>query len=275
MTKNITILGLDGSGKSTLVKSILKSSPIDVKDIALINAPNYHEIENAPMSDLSKTLEVFSTVCDQLKSYELKAFSLYLQATLFGVVEKAILKNSNPKLIISQRNPMLDSLVYGDFYVKIIHKAISQSTYEEKIINLLEKNNCSFTKVQDWYDMHTQRLGVKLPFWEFPLEIKRIYQASWEELLIKLVDHYQTKLPDVILYIEVDPNVAMGKIDDRNKDTTQKELHESAENLKVIRDNYERMLTFVKEKHPKIQILRVDAYGENLAKEIWSKIGKL
>jgi thymidylate kinase len=90
--------------------------------------------------------------------------------------------------------------------------------------------------------------------------------------MAKLIPHYQTILPDCIIYIDADPNMAMSKIDQRNKQDVQKELHESSESLKMLRNNYEKMLQYVAGTYPNIRIIRVNAYGSNIANDIWSKI---
>jgi predicted ATPase len=173
MTKNITILGLDGTGKSTLMKTLLQACPIKVEEIAIINAPNFHEGEDVPLSTLSRHLEIFSSICDSLESFELKATSLYLQATLFGIVENFFKTTLKPKIIISQRNPLLDSLVYGEFYVKMIHSKIDQKKFEPQIIQKLQEQHLSWNKILNWFELHTQRIETQSTFWDFPLEIKK------------------------------------------------------------------------------------------------------
>jgi thymidylate kinase len=269
--KHYTILGIDGSGKTTLINKLMKSSPVPLESVSFITAPNYHEGIDAPFLHLSRDLEKFSSICDELASFELKGISLYLQATLFGVVENFLRTHWKPSMILSQRHPVLDSLVYGDLYVKMIKSSINRDLLENKLKELLQSKNIAFEKIERWFHIHCQRLSINSSFWDFPLEIKRIFSQSWEQLCITLMTHYQTSMPTGIIYIHVDPSVALQKIEGRSDTTdTKKELHETAQGMKILQDNYEKMLTFIEQNYPKIKVIRLEAYGE-LPMNFWDQ----
>ena len=153
MSKHYTILGVDGSGKTELFHRIMATDKLVQHKTTYITAPNYHESLDSPFSDLSNALDIFSRLCDELKSFELKGVSLYLQATLFGVIEEFFINNWQPSIIISQRHPVLDSLVYGALYRQHMTGG-NTSIFQNQLISQLQTREVSWDYILRWFELH-------------------------------------------------------------------------------------------------------------------------
>lgn len=247
--KHITILGVDGSGKSTLMNSLIPKDPS--KRVCLISSPSFHEGRNPLFANLSASLEKFSNASDLFGSFELKALALYLQVSLFGPVEESFIRFWKPDLIISQRHPVLDSLVYGNLYQLYIHKELDELEVSSFMSAHLQTKE--WNEVTTWFALQLERLGLSETFSSYPLYLKTLMGRPKIELIEELKRHYQTTLPDEVYIMDLDPKEALKRLQKRQEQSASgKELHENSELLHLLRNNYLQLAKTLKDLFPSI-----------------------
>lgn len=271
--KHVTILGIDGAGKSTIIQKILKNSSFSSKSYSIINSPAFHEGIDAPFKELSKELEHLSNIADEMGEVELKAMALYLQVSLFGIVEKNFKENWQPKLLISQRHPVLDSVVYGDLYQKMIKGPINQKKVEETLKKNLDQKSASWDRILHWFELLATKLELPLDFWNFPIHLKKIFENKNQNLILELMKHYQTTLPDVVILIDINSELALSRVESRSGE--KKELHESTAYLKILSENYHRLMLFLESSYPQIERITLKADSADYEKINWQKLFNL
>ncbi|WP_419419429.1 hypothetical protein ACNVED_13060 [Legionella sp. D16C41] len=273
MSKHYTILGIDGSGKTALVHRLMATTKITQPSTTFINAPNYHESWDSPFKDLSAKLEIFSSLCDELQSFELKGVALYLQATLFGVIEQFFINNWQPAIILSQRHPVLDSLVYGELYRQHV-KENDTSTLSAQLLSKLQARQVPWDFILRWFELHKQRTKSQSSIWNFSEEILKLFKLDWIRLTVELQFRYQTKMPDGIIYIHPEVETVLANIDRRAEESqSNKELHENLSGLRQLEKNYQKMLNFIKCNYSHVQIFEIPAYDNTQIDKIIQYLG--
>jgi len=136
-TRTIAIVGIDGSGKTTVIRRMLERLPSRWDVVGLINCPDYHEIPNAPLAQLSRDLDAFSQIADGLGDFQLKGVALYLQMTLYGPLSRFVVDTFHPRLLLSARHAVFDSLAYGSLYANIMKKPLDRARHEAALRELL------------------------------------------------------------------------------------------------------------------------------------------
>jgi len=118
--KIFSICGVDGSGKTTLIKNFSNSSP----SITTLRCPQYFESGTHQLDGLARTFEDWSQACDRQQNPALKAMILFLQISLFGVMEQDQMRFApRAKVLLRERDPVLDTLVYAPLYVHVLGSA--------------------------------------------------------------------------------------------------------------------------------------------------------
>jgi len=252
-TKKVALVGIDGAGKSTIMRRFLELAPIPKEKVSALTCPQYHDTKNIPLSDLSGAMDAFSRAADGLGSFELKAAAMVLQMTLFGPIEDFILENYRPEILISERHPIVDSLAYAPFYSSMIKSTpdpISSKKALEPIINDTYEN--AFADILHWQSMQNQRLNQDLSVWDLAEAMRDLFAESPDTIIAELQRQYRTSLPDVVLLLEPGLDVAMERIRARSS-TEEKELHEQAESLGHLQKSYHHTLQMLHQYAPFIQ----------------------
>lgn len=230
MTKRIAVVGIDGCGKSTLVRKLLTPGTMTM------TCPLYHDTPNAPLAELSRQLDVFSRAADQLGSFELKATALYLQMTLYGPVERFLVETFRPEVLISERHALIDSLAYGPFYLQMLKKA------PDRKLEPALREKIDYDPVAKW----AERCGT--PLWDTAMAVRDVFLSP--DAIHGLAQAYQTGLPEVVCFLDIDPEVAIERIKHRE----EKELHEKVEVLAQLRQSYLQVMDFLRP-HVEVKVL--------------------
>ena len=119
--RRIAVVGIDGGGKSTLVRRFLASAPTTRTQV--LTCPLYHETPNAPLGELSRHLERLSHAADRMGSVPLKAAALYLQMSLYGLVEGCLVDAFRPQVLLSERHAVVGTLAYATLYAPWLSQA--------------------------------------------------------------------------------------------------------------------------------------------------------
>ena len=263
----IAIEGIDGSGKSTCFNEIVKTIQDYYDQTSIIKCPNYHEIyKDTPLSEISKILSELSRLADEFKDFTFKTIFQYLQMTLYGSIEKFIIKNFKPEIIISERHAITSTIAYGHFYIKKIKKTTSycsKNDLQKKVHKYFEKiGEKNFSKIKEWLASEQSGFNNKMSFYELNNYLSNLFWNK-DQLIDKLSKEYRTSLPDVTIVIDVDTTVAYQRINQRNQKETL-ELHEEIHQLKKIREEYYEIMKHIKTKVPQKKIYLTN--NDNLKK---------
>src|SRR3954464_6468825 len=97
-TRRISITGIDGSGKTTVIRALRERFAERPASVQAFRAPQYHENPRVPHARLSADIEEMSVLADRLGDPLLKATALLLSVTLYGDVERWFVKEHEPEL---------------------------------------------------------------------------------------------------------------------------------------------------------------------------------
>ncbi len=236
-TRRIAVVGIDGSGKSTVIRRLVELSRSSDGGVAVMNCPLYHETPNAPLAALSRELDAFSRVSDELGSFELKAVSLFLQMTLYGPVERFFLETFRPAILVSERHAVVDSLAYGPFYQRMVRKAPDRAKLEGPLRERLGSD--TWESIQEWHRRECRRLGQEVEFWDLAQHVTGFFRLGGERLTAELGRQYRAELPEAVLLLDLPGATAQARIAQREG---TKELHETSEFLEALRQSYLRVV---------------------------------
>lgn len=233
--KRVAVLGIDGSGKSTIVRRLAGPGTIT------LTCPEYHQTPDAPLSDLSRSLDTLSRLADSLGSFELKATAMYLQMTLYGPIESFFAETFKPAILVSEHHPIIDSLAYAPFYAQRVTRDPDRAALEPQ---LRERLGAGFESVLRWHP----------EFWVLATQITELFRKPAPQVLKELVRRYRTGLPDVAVFLDVPVTTALARLKDRGG----RELHESAEALDALRRSTVATLMALKDSVPAFDVRMVD-----------------
>lgn len=233
--KHITLLGIDGIGKSTILRQLMSDKKCDFN---FVSSPSFHEAHSLGFDELSIALERISANADKLGSFELKSLAMYLQVSLFGSIEDKL--NTN-KDLVSFRHPVIDSMVYSDFYIKHISKEISVKEIE-RLFDGVEQVNL----VRKYITQQLSRAGIdESKLGRVPIILKDTFTLPIKEIVSTLERHFGTKLPSAAIFLDLPIEIAMKRLSGRiDKD---KELHETKDSLEFLINSYRKTLESLQE----------------------------
>jgi thymidylate kinase len=122
-TQVVTICGVDGTGKTTLIKNIEKSDFARNKKVMALRTPQFHECVAVPheLGAVSKAADQLGLLADRVNAPALKAAALFLAMSLTGDVIAALTDRKHgqmvPLLLILERDPYLDTISYASLYL--------------------------------------------------------------------------------------------------------------------------------------------------------------
>jgi hypothetical protein len=235
--RTVAVLGIDGSGKSTLIRRLLATAP---EGVAVVHCPQYHSHPDAALGGLSRALDAYSLSADALGSFELKAAALYLQMTLFGPVERAMVDAFAPRVLVCERHPIVDTLAYGPFYQRMVTKVADGAELGPRLEAELERREPgAFKAILGWAKRENRRLGKSTPFWEIGNEVAAALAGPPTEVVAEFSRRYRTGLPDLTIFLDLSPAEALTRIQLRGGGG---ELHETAQYLGALRQSYQGTL---------------------------------
>jgi len=216
----IAILGIDGSGKSTLSKNISKSLSQESTAALVSDSLEFYENGQPLPTQPFITENIRNMVSDYAKSA--KSLKQYKVPKLTELLLRDILLNEikrwyRPDFIILDGSPVLNLTAWAILYKEelfndeVCHKAIQILCSKDETI---AKDDPIYT--------------------DFP-----------ELSALKKIKLNNMNLPDLVLFLDVDPEVAIERI---NKRGEAKQVHETHEKLKKLRKAYLLTCKVIEEK---------------------------
>ena len=230
--KSILITGLDGSGKSTLLHRLEEIS--DPERVAFIRVPKIDADlfrSNKELYNTTLFINKMHAEADRIKKPSLKVIALFSSMLVFRELEEHLKKDSL-NLMVCERHPLIDTVVYARFYSsKMDPNHISlellrsiESNYPEAVEHLFSISGSKSTGkgqmhsilsfIHDWFAIQ-KKLGTE--------DLKKIFKVD---------------LPDKIIYLSASAVTLMERLKSRNI----LEAHESVEVLNKLIPVYEEVL---------------------------------
>ncbi|SNY76538.1 hypothetical protein SAMN04244553_0732 [Nocardia amikacinitolerans] len=259
MTRRVAIVGIDGAGKSSVMARLRELAPSgDHVSFASMTCPDFHNTRDVPLTDLSKQLRAFSVGCDEISSLEMKATAMYLQMTLFGPVERHFLDTWAPDVLVFERHPLIELLVYGPLYVALARPEWNGHDREAEIAEVLERHRPgTFDDILAWHRCESTRLGSAPDIWLLLSEIADLVGRDITSSVAGFAARFRTTLPDAVLWLDVPPEQAAARCAERSGDDPT-EAHETAERLAALRDGYLRVRDTLAAAYPEVGFHRID-----------------
>lgn len=264
---SVAITGIDGAGKSTVsakIREALKSKGIS--DSLVMRCPVFHETPNAPLAELSRDLDAFSSIADELKSVELKAIAQFIQTTLFGYVKNNLTETFGPDLLIHERHAVIDCYAYGRFYAELMDSPPDQKQYEASLIRRLERfRPGAWQSIQGWIALIGKSWSSELSLWNFHDHIKNLFSLEGKALIEALTKTTKSTLPEILIILDANPELASNRIEKR--DDGKEEFHEQSDMLREIRNRYFEITTLIKTEYPSVKTCIVSMDDQTAVEE--------
>ena len=269
----LALVGIDGSGKTSVVARLRQRIGGD-GEVATIHAPIFHEGPNAPLQLLSRQMHAVSLAADALGSRELKGAMLYLQMTLYGVVERSVVDAFDPRCIVSDRHALVDTLAYGPLYSAMLGAVLDGEHWDPLLReHLADAPPHSLDATIAWHERLARRLGQTTTFWELPHEVGSVFERPPAEVLAEFARRYATELPDAVVLLDVEPAEALRRSATRTRSSS--ELHESQGLLERLRAIYAGALEALERDCPQVSVHRLDVTALTLDETLDAVLGLL
>ncbi|WP_196812363.1 hypothetical protein [Nocardia sp. CNY236] len=241
-TRRVALVGIDGAGKSSVLAGLRAlGDPAGIGAFASMTCPDFHDTRDVPLADLSRQLRAFSVGCDQIDDVAMKATAMYMQMTLFGPVEQHFLRTWSPNVLVCERHPLIELLVYGPLYVALAGTDGAYREREGEIAAVLEQHRPgTFADIVAWHHAQAARLGSSPDIWQLLPEVADLVGREVSEAVAGFADRFRTTLPDTVLWLDAPPQEAAARCTQRSTNGPV-EAHETAERLTALRAGYERV----------------------------------
>jgi hypothetical protein len=260
----VALVGIDGSGKSSVVARLHDAVGVDADGLGTLSAPLYPDIPDAALAVLSRQLHAVSVAADRLGIAELKATILYLQMSLYGAAERCLIDALRPRWLVSDRHALVDTLAYGPLYRGMLLRAQHGERWGPRQRDRLEiAIPHAFGAMLSSYGALARISGLDIDFWQIAGQIGALLEGPADVVVAELSRRYATKLPDVIVWLDVEPLEAARRM--RERDKPRSEMHECVTALERLRQNYEGALRVIAHGWPRVVIHRVDPTDMTIA----------
>ncbi|WP_242902303.1 hypothetical protein [Actinomadura terrae] len=235
----LAILGIDGSGKSTVARCLAERALVGGRH-AVLSCVRPHENPDAPLHELSRHLDVLSKEADRLGSPELKLAVLYLQMCTYGVGERFVTRELGVDVVVSERHPVIDALAYLPLYRSAIVRAAGPGRADAVRAKLAALPAESVEAAAAWCEALGRRSARPAPKLEtLAGELVALAGRPAAEQIAEFRVRFGTGLPDIAVLLDVAVETAADRIGARDR---RAEQHERPDRLIRLRDGYDRAL---------------------------------
>ncbi|MGW5380907.1 hypothetical protein ACWESM_36240 [Nocardia sp. NPDC003999] len=258
-TRRVALVGIDGAGKSSVLAALRALAVrTDAGGFASMTCPDFHDTRDVPLADLSRQLRAFSVGCDEIGDVAMKATAMYLQMTLFGPVEQHFLRTWEPDVLVCERHPLIELLVYGPLYVALAGTDGRCRARQDEIAAVLERHRPgTFADILAWQHAQAERLGSSPDPWLLLSEIAELVGRDIAGAVSGFGERFRTTLPDAVLWLDAPPGQAAARCARRSAHGPV-EAHETAERLTTLRSGYERVRETLATAFPEVAFHRID-----------------
>ncbi len=221
------------------------------------------------MHRLSRRLEAFSAVADELHSPELKLAALYLQLCTYGPIERFFCETYRPELVVSDRHPLIDTAVYLPLYGRA---AAGRIDPPEPPPDLRQRLDAIDPEAHDavvaWSDALARRLGYETDLWGLGVEMLAMLSRPPDEMLDDFAYRFRVALPEAVVLLEIEVEDALERSSARERSAEQ---HETSAFLALVRERYDQVLGELEAGAAPVAVDRVSSGGrpvDEVAEEV-------
>ena len=219
--KLISICGVDGTGKTTLVQKLKSQGEVTLR------APQVHESGSFQVSKASEALERLSQWADQKGDLVTKACALFLAMSLQPRAEAELKESSQPSRIFRERDPILDLVVYSPLYLKILqptHRFVPALGVDEPLIQACFDSQASLFP------------GLKLE--ELPTGLIQFFSQPLTSWIPKLIQVWGVQPPQQVVLLKGSADLLKTRMELKAK-SQAKEFHEQLPLLLMLQAGFE------------------------------------
>lgn len=243
MTKTMVITGVDGCGKSTAI-DYYKS--FDQKNKYYpINAPQFFEDKTLPFYNETYLLEKIAKLADKEKNYSLKASATFCAMAYMADIIKYIKETHSPKLIITERHSLVDSIAYAKFYFNFItdDQVDIGSFVNYDDLETIDSINQRIKKMWNDPSLNLGNIHIKL---------KSVFSMDQSSLTTILERFFNLDTPDYMIMLSVTEEAFKDRMP---KDDKEKELHEESKVLLMMQSMLKSSCQSYFKDHPQLHII--------------------
>ncbi|MEV0355074.1 hypothetical protein AB0H71_03335 [Nocardia sp. NPDC050697] len=246
MTVRVAVVGIDGSGKSSLIARVRAAR------LLTLSCPDLHHNGDGPLHEVSRGLAAVGEAADSLGSPVVKAATLYLRMTLYGPVEDFLLRTYRPDVLVCERHPIIETLVYAPLYTRLARRAAPDVP---AVLALAERRHPGATAaLHRWQALEQDRVGIGGDLTTVLDAIAAILGTGTAAAITRLAETYRTTLPDRVLWLDTPPAEAARRLALRGG---HRETHETAAHLETLRTGYLALGPELEKHCPEVQFVRV------------------
>ena len=259
MTKNIlktvSILGIDGSGKTTVAKAFADNQfwPL----ASGFTCPDYHLSAFAPFNQLSRDVARLSVYADETSNFQLKLLTLYLKMSLFQPVQNFIASTFSPDFLISERNPLIDVLVYGKFYSQLMGPKLNAPKDDSNfLVAAGPKFSEELIRIERWIAVINKRTGKNISMGEYPAFCLETLKQGSAHIVKVFAHEFQACFPDYVFYFDLPPAQAAHRLQVAK---SVMEVHEKCEHLTALASTYSEIFSSLVRLGAKTEVITLNA----------------
>ncbi|UGT62045.1 hypothetical protein [Nocardia asteroides] len=246
MTARIAVVGIDGCGKSSLIARLRAGNQLT------LSCPDLHHNADGPLHDLSRKLAAVGAAADAVGNPAVKAATLYLRMTLYGPVEDFLLRTYRPEVLICERHPLIETLVYAPLYARLAGRARRDVA---PVLDRAERQLPGATAaLRRWQALEQDRVGIGGDLATVLDEIVTILGTGTEAAVTRFAQSYRTTLPDRVLWLDTPPADAARRLALRGGPL---ETHENLAHLETLRTGYRELGARLESVWPGLRFVRV------------------
>lgn len=230
--KRISIAGVDGSGKTTLITSLR-----DEYHERILYSPQTYKESTLPLYELSLAIDKIGKWADQNKVPVLKGISLFLGMTLYKEITTFIEKKEKPKRLIVERHPIIDTMAYAKFFLPMLNKDMPKNQIDQGLNQVLNEHELNLVDAHIKSLTSNQYSLANLNYFIFNL-----LNHDRVTVFNNLKNFYQLNPPDLYLILKMNSEVVASRFQGRESVGA----HENAKILMVLQNEMIEICEFVK-----------------------------
>lgn len=242
--KRISIAGIDGSGKTTLVSSL----KVDHGESVLF-LPQTYKDPTLPLYELSQTIDTIGKWADLNNMAVMKGISLFLGMTLYQPIVDYIEKTKNPQRLIVERHPIIDTMAYAKFFQPMLNASLPEEKIYLGLKESISENQLAL--VQNYIKQITGNYSLTT----INYFIFNLLNASSEGVFNNLKNFYQIKPPDLHILLTLTTEAIPSRFLERKVVGA----HENAKILTMLQQEMVTACEFIKSRDANFDFKFIDA----------------
>ena len=208
MTQRVAIVGIDGAGKSSVADLVARALSQRGTTCEQLHCPLIHHHPNAPLADLSRTLETLSAHADTLDDPLFKAAIMVDQMTLFGPAERFLVSTLTPEVLVCSRQPVIATLVYAQLYARLGTEPAADAGIAERPACIAPH---AWQRLERWRALRSGPSGRPRTAATLAHRLASLVSDDLASALRTLEHDLQSAMPDVAVLLDVDPQQAYAR----------------------------------------------------------------